>query len=854
MKTVKKKSVRLSPDIYPVSYKISVKPDFEKFTFEGSETITLTLKKQTSEITLHAIELEIRSASFIQGKIEQKPKISFNKKSETVTFKFKTSIKKGEGKLQISFAGILNDKMRGFYRSRYEVGGKEKWIATTQFEAVDARRAFPCFDEPAMKAIFDVALIVPKNMEAISNTLPVKTDIDKDLKTVQFMPTPPMSTYLLAFIIGEFESIKTKTKEGVLVRVFTTEGKKMQARFALDVAAKTLSFYSNYFGIRYPLPVLDMIAIPDFAAGAMENWGAVTYRESALLVDENLSSLANKQWVALVVAHELAHQWFGNLVTMEWWTHLWLNEGFASYMEYLAVDSIFPSWDMWVQFTALENGSALRLDGLKNTHPIEVAVANPSEINEIFDSVSYSKGASVLRMLSEYLGAETFRKGLSQYLKKYKYGNAATVDLWTSLEIVSKKPVRKIMDKWTAEPGYPVLTVLENKNKVTVTQKRFFSNRIVAKKSNHSTLWNVPFSILQRNNVKTPIKYLLNGKSISIPEQTGQWIKVNSGECSFVRINYSENLLKRLAPPIQKKQLSAVDRLGIIRDAFALSEAGEASTPQVLNLVNSFKEEMDYAVWIEIATYLRQISQLVSNENFLPEYEKYCKTIFEASAQRVGWEKKKGEKHTDSLLRPLVLMSFGSYGDKKTIEKALSLFKKIEKGENVDPELRGVIFNLTAENGDENLFNKFIVLYKKENLQQEKDRIGRALGSFKDKKILSMTLEFCLSEHVRSQSVIPMIAAVWGNPQGRKLAWQFVKKNWKVLHKRFSGGHMLARLLESADAFVLEEDAKDIEQFFKKNSLPEASRTIAQSLEQIRSNSIWLTTDKKVLQEFLSQQ
>jgi len=850
MKTVKKKSVRLSQDTYPVHYKISVRPDFQTFTFEGAETIEIVLKKQTSEITLHAVELEIKSASLIQGKTEQKPKILFNKKLETATFKFAKPIQKGKAELQLSFTGVLNDKMRGFYRSRYEINGKEKWIATTQFEAVDARRAFPCFDEPVFKAKFEVTLIVPKDMEAISNTLPNKTAIDTNCKTVTFLPTPPMSTYLLAFIVGELEYIETKTKEGVLVRVFTTPGKKKQAQFALDVAVKTLSFYSKYFGIVYPLPVLDMIAIPDFAAGAMENWGAVTYRESALLVDENLSSLANKQWVALVIAHELAHQWFGNLVTMEWWTHLWLNEGFASFMEYLAVDSIFPSWEMWVQFTALENGSALRLDGLKNTHPIEVLVSDPSEINEIFDSVSYSKGASVLRMLSEYLGAETFRKGLSQYLKKYKYGNATTVDLWTSLEIVSKKPVRKIMDKWTSRPGYPVLTVMENENKVTVTQKRFFSNRIVAKKSNDSTLWNVPFSIVQKK-IDLKEKYLLSGKTLFI-NKNGLFIKVNSGECSFIRVKYSSDLLQQLEVPIQKKKLSAVDRLGIIRDAFALSEAGEISIPQVLNLVKSFKEEEDYAVWIEIASYLRQIAQLISDENFLPEYEKYCREIFAISAQKVGWDKKKGEKHTDSLLRPLVLMSIGSYGDKKTIERAILLFKKIEKGERVDPELRSVIFNLAAENGDEKIFNTLIELYKKETLQQEKDRIGRALGAFKDKKILSMTLEFSLSGHVRSQSVIPMIAAVWGNPKGRSLAWRFVKKNWKTLHKRFAGGHLLARLLESADAFVTEKEAADLEQFFKKNPLPEASRTVAQSLEQIRSNTVWLTTDRESLKSFLT--
>ncbi|HWP60990.1 MAG TPA: M1 family metallopeptidase, partial [Candidatus Paceibacterota bacterium] len=341
--------VRLTTDVVPTKYDIRLKPDLEAFVFEGEETIHLTLKKPTKTLTLHSIELQIESARIIGGEVAEK--ISYDEKAETATIHFKTAIASGKQQLQLVFRGILNDKMHGFYRSGFMHEGKEHRIATTQFESTDARRAFPCFDEPAMKAVFDVSLTVPSDKEAISNTLP--TDIlehESGYKTVRFASTPLMSTYLLAFIVGDFEHIEKKSKDGVLVRVFTTPGKKHQAQFALDCAVKTIAFFNEYFAIPYPMPALDMIAIPDFAAGAMENWGAITYRESALLVDSQQSSSVNKQWVALVIAHEIAHQWFGNLVTMEWWTHLWLNEGFASYIEYLAVDHVFPSWDIWTQF------------------------------------------------------------------------------------------------------------------------------------------------------------------------------------------------------------------------------------------------------------------------------------------------------------------------------------------------------------------------------------------------------------------------------------------------------------------------------------------------------------------------
>ena len=425
---MQKKSVRLSKNVIPKKYDIQFQPDLKNFTFEGLETITLSILKSTKVITLHSKEIEINTADIVIGKNPRHDgvnkifatKITYDLKAQTASFIFPQFIPAGKNTLTLVFKGVLNDKMRGFYRSQYMIGAKTYHLATTQFEATDARRAFPCFDEPAQKAVFHVSLIVQKGKTAISNTLPVSVaEHGAGFEIIKFSPTPKMSTYLLAFIVGDFEYLEAKTKNNIRVRIYTLPNKKHQAKFSLDITVRVLEFYEKYFAIEYPLNTLDMIAIPDFSSMAMENWGAITFREVALLVDEEHSSLSNKQWVALVIAHEIAHQWFGNLVTMEWWTHLWLNEGFASYIEYLAVDKLFPKWDIWTQFSTNEFGAALRLDALRNTHPIEIEVHHPDEIGEIFDEVSYSKGASIIRMLADYLGEKDFRDGLRYYLKKH---------------------------------------------------------------------------------------------------------------------------------------------------------------------------------------------------------------------------------------------------------------------------------------------------------------------------------------------------------------------------------------------------------------------------------------------------
>ncbi len=842
------KKVRLSPHIIPIKYNITIKPDLQAFTFAGHEEISIDVKKPTSQITLHSKELDISAASIVQ-KEELWAKISFDQKAETASFAFPKVLKKGKYRFKLTFKGLLNDHMRGFYKSSYSHEGKTKHLATSQFEATDARRAFPSFDEPALKAVFEINLIVPENLTAISNTLPSEIkEHEAGYKLISFHPSPKMSTYLVAFIVGEFEFLERKTKSGVIVRVHTTPGKKHQAKFALDCAVKTLEFYNKYFDIPYPLNTLDMVAIPDFAHGAMENWGAITYRESALLVDEDHSSAANKQWVALVIAHELAHQWFGNLVTMEWWTHLWLNEGFASYIEYLAVDHIFPQWDIWTQFAYNDLGVALKLDSLASTHPIEVEVHHPNEIGEIFDEVSYSKGSSVIRMLAAYLGEAGFRDGLRHYLKKHSYQNASTIHLWEAFERISKKPVRKMMQNWTSKPGYPVIKIEKINNNLKFTQQRFFSSLATKNFARDNAIWQTPVGMLAPAR-KSPSQYLLDTKSKIFAGSGDAWLKINAGETGFFRTNYEPRLLASLAEPVSKMQLPAIDRLGIIRDLFALAKAGEISVVRALEFSENYVEETDYTVWVELAAGLLEIDQLVFDQPYYEKFRLFSGKLFEKIVKKLGWEKQNGESHTAVLLRSLALSTAGYFGDQKVVSVAL---KKFAAGK-INPDVRGVVYNLVAANGGLKEQQKLINLYTKETLHEERNRLGRSLGKFKQKATIEKALDFFMSKQVRAQDTPMMFYGAFGNNAARNLAWKFIQKHWPELLKRYGhGGHLLGRFIKPLGALHTEAELSEVKKFFKTHAHPGADRTVSQALEEIRSNILWLKQDDHKIKEFLN--
>lgn len=841
---------RLPTSITPEKYILMLRPDLEAFTFYGEETIVLNVTKATKEIVMHAAELVVLSAKLLDGKAEQEASISYDVENERVTFAFSKEVASGQKKLYLTFNGILNDRMRGFYRSRYELEGKPMHMVVTQLESTDARRVFPSFDEPSHKAIFEVSVQVPIDHTAISNTLEeVVEEHEGEYKLVKFAPTPKMSSYLLAVLVGKFEKVETRTKEGILVRVFTTPGKEKQAQFALETASKMLSFYQEYFGFEYPLPVCDLIAVPDFDAGAMENWGAVTFRETALLVDTMHSSIANRQRVALVIAHELAHMWFGNLVTMEWWTHLWLNEGFACYIEYLATNAIFPEWKIWDQFIVMEHNDALSLDGLKNTHPIEVEVKHPSEIVEIFDQVSYAKGASVIHMLATYLGNDVFRNGLRRYLKKHAYQNATTEDLWAAFEKSSEQPVTGIMHNWTSKPGYPVITATLRDNTLVLSQKRFFSSPLSRQEEKDTTIWQVP---LRLEAIAASEELLLAKKELSHEKKKG-WVKVNAGEASFVRVAYDENLLKLLQEPIASKTLGTVDRLGIIRDAFDLSYAGDMEAIEALKVAKSFISETEYVVWLELAGQLQKIRGLLaSDEKVIAEFNRFGRELFGRIAAKVGWDKKPEESEIQTLLRSLVLYQLGTSRDESTLEIARNHFNKFIKNKTViDPNIRGVVYTLIAENGTREDFAALTNLYKKEQLHQEKDRIGRAITAFRQGDIIADIHKWILSDDVRTQDKTRFIYVLFTNPYARQATWEFVKANWDYFFNQFKGSHGMSRLVDGAGELTTKQEADDVAAFFKIHKTPEVARTIQQVQETILSRADWIAREKEKVTVYL---
>src|SRR5262245_20653950 len=562
-------SYRLPTNVTPERYEIRLTPDLKTWTFSGEEKVSIQIHEPVREIILNAAELELHSASLTLKDGRNLPaQVDLDSENEQARFVFSQAVPTGACELQIKFSGILNDKLHGFYRSTYkDVDGREKPLASTQFESTDARRAFPCWDEPAFKAVYQVTLVIDEQLTAISNARVVsERPAGTGKKAVVFADTMKMSTYLVAFIVGEFEATEAVMAGGAPLRVWAVPGKKLLTRFALDIGKASLDYFSRYYDIPYPGDKLDLIAIPDFASGAMENLGAITFRETALLVDVEKATRAELERVADVVSHENAHMWFGDLVTMKWWNGLWLNEAFATFMEMLAVDAWKPDWRRWDSFT-ISRAAAMQVDGLKSTRPIEFPVERPEEAAGMFDVLTYEKGASVLRMLEQYLGAAAFRDGIRVYLKRHQYGNAETTDLWDALENATEQPVRTLMDSWIFQPGYPLISVEKHGRGVRLSQQIF---RYLQDGSIPSQRWYVP--IFLRAGSKSGIvqqTLLLTEQERTVEfEESPEWVVVNAGGHGFYRVRYSHELLETLKASV-KQQLSSVEKFGLVNDTWA---------------------------------------------------------------------------------------------------------------------------------------------------------------------------------------------------------------------------------------------------------------------------------------------
>ncbi len=843
---------RLPANVRPSAYRLTLTPDLENFTFEGQVSIDLNVSEPTARVLLNAAELEIASASVTDefGVSISASGILLDETRERASLTFPRAIPKGTATLSMEFTGILNDQLRGFYRCRYaDADGSERNMAATQFEATDARRAFPCWDEPAVKATFELTLRIPSELTAVSNTMPEsETLVEGGRKEVRFAPTPKMSTYLLAFVVGDLAAVEERAPNGTLVRIWATRGKEEQGRFALDTAVDLLAYLDFYFGIPYPLEKLDHIALPDFAAGAMENWGAITYREIALLFDPANSAANTRQRIAEIVAHEMAHMWFGDLVTMEWWDDLWLNESFASWMGNKAVDHIRPEWDMWTQFVFQDTNGGLSLDGLKNSHPIEMQVTNPAEIGELFDAISYNKGGAVLRMLEDFLGEETFRQGIHHYLKSHQYGNARTEDLWASLDEVSGKPITTIMNTWIKQAGYPVLAVEESDVDGGITlsleQSRFLYDSLLNPEDEDDSQWQVPVSIRQAG-AESKATALMEGDSLHAALESADnvgWVKVNAGQTGFYRVNYEAEQWRRLGEAVASMELPATDRLGLQNDAFALMRAGSLSPATFLALAENYRGETHVSVWSDLASNLASFDNVIGGQPYSDSFAPFAQGIFRSAARKIGWDAKPDEGHLDSLLRTTLLGNLGMYGDEATIHEARTRFDRfLEHPESLLPDLRGTVLALTAQAGDEDTFDTLLQLEDAAELQEEKMRLLRALTRFQREDLLQKTLELTLSPRVRSQDTVSLVIGVAVNRQGGDLAWQFIKDNWDEFNRRYgAGGFAIMHLVSIIGRFTTLEHAADVEEFFAEHPAPGAQRTIQQSLERIRINARWL--------------
>ncbi|GKV00096.1 hypothetical protein SLEP1_g12844 [Rubroshorea leprosula] len=846
-----RRQARLPKFAVPKRYDIRLKPDLAACKFGGSLDIDLDIVADTRFIVLNAAELSIDNASVSfsprgSSKLFRPSKIELIQEDEILVLEFGEILPIGVGVLAIWFEGILNDKMKGFYRSTYEHNGEKKNMAVTQFEPADARRCFPCWDEPACKATFKITLEVPSELVALSNMPVSEEKVDGPLKTVSYQESPIMSTYLVAVVVGLFDYVEDHTSDGVKVRVYSQFGKVNQGKFALDVAVRTLELYKEYFAVPYSLPKLDMIAIPDFAAGAMENYGLVTYRETALLYDNQHSAAANKQRVATVVAHELAHQWFGNLVTMEWWTHLWLNEGFATWVSYLATDSLFPEWKIWTQFLD-ESTEGLRLDGLEESHPIEVDINHAGEIDEIFDAISYRKGASVIRMLQSYLGAEPFQRSLASYIKKYACSNAKTEDLWAALEEGSGEPVNKLMNSWTKQKGYPVVSVKARDNKLEFEQSQFLSSG-----SSGDGQWIVPITLCcgsydKRKNFLLQTKSeTLTMESLGCPIDACSWIKLNVDQTGFYRVKYDEELAAKLRHAIENKHLTATDRFGILDDSFALCMARQLSLTSLLALMGAYREEPDYTVLSNLISISYKVGKIAADARpeLIDNIKQFFINLFQYSAEKLGWEPKKGESHLDAMLRGEILIALAELGDEQTLDEATRRFNAFLDDRNtplLPPDTRKAAYiammqkvNTTNRSGFESLLR----VYRETDLSQEKTRILSALASCPDEVIVLEVLNFLLSSEVRSQDAV---FGLYVCREGRETAWKWLKENWDLIFQTYGSGFLLTRFVSAVvSPFASLEKAKEVEEFFATRAKPSIARTLKQSIERVHINARWV--------------
>jgi aminopeptidase N len=816
----------------PHHYELHLQPDLKNFTTRGTEIVDVEVLQPVKEIVLNAVDLQITKATLLGDKTKTL-QVTANPAKQTVRLRLPKKLMPGNYRLALEFTGKMGEQDQGLFYVKYATPTGKKIMIATQMEPVDARRMFPCWDEPVFRATFDLSVTLPENFKAVSNMPVEKESPTADgLKETKFAQTPPMATYLVLLVAGELEELSGEA-EGVQIHIITTVGKREQGQYALAITKKLLAYYDNYFGIKFPLPKLDQIAIPGGFDGAMENWGAITYNESVLLYDPQASSPETQRNIFITVAHEMSHQWFGDLVTTAWWNNLWLNEGFATWMEVKATDHFNPEWQ--TELSAISDKSAVMSgDAHSTTHPIQSPVNNESEANDAFDSITYQKGGAFLRMLEDYLGPDLFRSGIQEYLTEHKYSSATTADLWNALEKVSGKPISAIAGGWTSQPGLPVVSVRaecdNGRQLVALEQKRF----TVQDPHAEPLQWQIPITLATAGHPGVTTRILLTNLtgSINLPD-CADIPKANAGDSGYYRVHYSPELFEKLQNSIN--QWPPADRLNLLDDCWAIVEANRMSAAQYFDLVMALKNERTLAIWDEIISTLYLVDNLEQGQPGRTQFQTFAQQLLRPLFVYLGWEHKTAELPNNVLLRNKVIAALGHFGDQAIIAEAKARFEKfVAQPESLPPDLRPAVLKIAGRYADQNIYDQLHQLAIHASGTEERESYYNAMSAALDPALARQTLAISLTDETVPQEATELVVNVADAGEQRELAWDFATQHVKELLAKvdyFDRNNYMPSILAS---FSDTERADELEAYAKKNGNEDALVKTRETAEEIR--------------------
>lgn len=821
---------RLYNTFQPTTYVLDLRLERVARTFHGRVEITGQYSG-TGPLTLHAKDLVISRAQIN----DQDTAVPLAGPNDELHFDAKLT--PGEYRITLEFSGSITDPMHGLYPCYYEHEGVKKELLATQFESHHAREVFPCVDEPEAKAVFTVTLTTETGVNVLAN-MPIarQENIETGMRTT-FEASPHMSPYLLAFVVGELQSKTARTANGVEVNVWATPAQLPGSLdFALQSAVRSIEFFDDYFGIPYPLPKCYHVALPDFSSAAMENWGLITYRESCLLADEN-TSISSRQLIAMVIAHETSHQWFGNLVTMKWWDDLWLNESFATLMEYLCVDSMFPSWNIWMTFATNETLSAVRRDYLPSVQAVKVAVNHPDEISTLFDpSIVYAKGARLLAMLHRYTGDDAFREGLTLYFKTHAYQNTTGQDLWQALSTANDHDIVGFMTPWLEQPGLPIVHV----SRTTVRQERFV---LGGPNSTPEALWPIP---LASNQSSVPALLTTREEQYRLASDE---TKINSGGRGHFITHYADENLRasRIAAIADGSETDPTDRLTLLNDASLLARGGHITASELLELAEAYRNETSEPVWDIVALVIGDLKRFVetstTHEN---KFKQRVAKLARGTYDRLGWDVREGETESDTKLRATIIGLLAYADDNAIIKKALTVFDTAQNLAELPSEIRGLLFVIVAKHGSNDAFQRLITVHNTTHSAELKQDLAAGLTATRDTTRIATLINFMKDESVvRRQDVDHWFVYLIRNRYARHQTWQWLTDNWDWITTKFSGDKSYDNFARySASGLSTYDWLEKYKQFFEpKQSIPALKRAIELGMSDITARAEWIGRD-----------